>query len=109
VIVSAAEAVEAEISTNRPATSLSVHGVRGTTAGRNFSVEDEAMDGNSGKVILHLSGTQTNEISNRQQLQDGMVELLRESNAAFAECRKREALFNDEVNRLLKRGGNLKA
>jgi len=28
-----------------------------------------------------------NEISNQQQLQDGMIELLQESNVAFVECR----------------------
>ena len=43
VSVNAAEAAAPEISTNRPATWSSVHGV-GTTAGRSFCLEDKAME-----------------------------------------------------------------
>jgi len=40
--------------------------------------------GTPGKLLWHQSGTETNEISNRQRLQSGMIELLQKSNVALA-------------------------
>ena len=46
------------------------------------------MDGNSGKIALAPERDTNDEISNRQQLQNGRIELLQKSNVAFVECRK---------------------
>ena len=87
VIVNAAEAAAPEISTNRPATSSSVHGVDGI-AGRSFCAGDKAMNGHSGKTALAPERDTNDQISNRQQLQIGRIELLWEKNVAFVKCRK---------------------
>ena len=82
-----ADAVEPEISTKRPATSLNVHGVDGI-AGRSFCAGDKTMNGHSGKTALVPERDTNDEISNRQQLQNGRIELRQKSHAAFAEYRK---------------------
>jgi hypothetical protein len=46
------------------------------------------MNGHSGKIALAPERDTNDEISNRQQLQNGRIELRQESNVAFAECRK---------------------
>jgi hypothetical protein len=77
VIVSAADAVELDISTKRPATSPSDHGDCGTT-GRNFCAGDKTIERDK-----RSAGEQR-----RKQLQDGIIELLWQGIVAFTGCRK---------------------
>jgi hypothetical protein len=72
VIVSAADAVELDISTKRPATSPSDHGDCGTT-GRNFCAGDKTIERDK-----RSAGEQR-----RKQLQDGIIELLWQGIVAF--------------------------